>query len=832
MTAIFRLVQGRHKIEFADGTTYAVETDFRPPATPYSYNLAGGTSLNRDQGEILEGERAGDVTMQFTVVIRGSSIGEITEARERFNRFLRRYSPKDQSIYGPMYFDYQPVEGVPEPLNGQIGAFARYHVVTTSTELTDDFGTYERSSYIRIRVSLRARPYTIGKPQRLLKAKGAIIPSLIGSTDGTPRGWRVSYAMTNHNVNPVFGNPTWNYGYTAAGTMKVQQNTDPIYTYPGSTSSALLAAQSLTNSLVVSANIGTTAIGGACMMAVVKRPPSGRAPEISATDIRLIYEATPGNMVDADSQQYIDIGDGFYVVTGLVTGDGSAQDFGVRLVTASLYLCALAIYDSWPHEGILPVVTGDLLGASWSGTRHQSTSATLAGGLSQVVTQQTFNSYTGAIFLSFRTDIASADLSGNTYLFQCDPNLSIYYDSAAAAFKITDGATTVTVLREFAINEAINLLAVWDAAGLRLYVSEATENGDPSYRPFDGTAYYIGSDASFANKFPCMFRDVCIWGQTINNATSKALINSLVLTSSDRPVSPILFGHTRDGDNVLDNCLDGTRQNCMVIGGITGDVSPLVEIYARPNTTTLSYWVLTSPIPYGEHVQPGNQWYYDDYAPVTTTTTADSNSTVCNITSANAYVTLNPTLPWHLQGNVYWFARLSSASTGWYLAPAYSYSAALTSTFNGDNRPITTDATRRWYLAGSMNLEIPALGTERGDRPSHQLRLRLYRPSGSATVALDFVMLIAGSVTLVTTEYVDLTAPGGYLYVTNNDASSLATQTRGMLDHANWSYNPIDLKPNQYNYLFWVTAVDGGAHTVTTTANLAETYITPRRSMA
>ena len=176
------------------------------------------------------------------------------------------------------------------------------------------------------------------------------------------KGVQTGYATVNKMTNSVFGNATWNWGWTAGTDISVFLNTNPTVVYAGY-NSAVAIRNTAGESRVFYQSIDVGNTNTHCLSAYVKKL-DGSA--VTASDLDLYYNVPL-------TTTYTNLEDGWYLLSAIVTGIASAQPTGVRIVALSTYYFIGGVQIE--EKGYpTPLAHGSMgQGHSWGGTEYAST---------------------------------------------------------------------------------------------------------------------------------------------------------------------------------------------------------------------------------------------------------------------------------------------------------------------------------------------------------------------------------------------------------------------------------------------------------------------------
>lgn len=555
-TPVARLLKGTRSLDLQGGR-YGMGTDFNPPPYLASPLFADGTSANRNGAAKID-ETPANRTFTFTVNITGSSTAEIQRGISDIQSFLAQAGDENE----PLYFAFHPNSDAPEPLWGNTGVWLRYEVVHGSMLVTNYFVGARIATDIDVKIELTVKPFAVGKKQRLASAMGGIAEDNFGASDGISRGLLVPEATTNLFTNPVFGNATYSTNWTIGSNLTAAQNTDKKFVLPGCVNSMRVYARNTTNNTVTES---LTLPASSHNITAYVMLPDLTAP--SATQLQIYYNSA------AQTTTYEAIGNnGLYRCYATVTGTGGALATGVVIKNKyTVYLLGLQVEaKAYPT----PLCWGDLLGCSWSGTAHASTSTRAVAKVKLPVASDTVNIAAGTIAVTVK--ISQPNTAPNYhYIFWGDgaSALRAFYDYVNDYFKFEDGSNTcVTPALTFSPGTIYTLHFVYGPSGLVIYTNGVAGTPAATYAPPTGTAYlYIGTDSSGTFNSVNTTMDFRTFDVPLTAAQVAAdYANVSQLTADNQRVGCVPWLWTKDGDDVVDNCTDSTRNNWAVCGGVPG----------------------------------------------------------------------------------------------------------------------------------------------------------------------------------------------------------------------------------------------------------------------
>jgi hypothetical protein len=824
-----RLELGKKRLNLNDDH-YRLDNDFVPVGLNAVFDVNSGSSANTSGGGELNGVKYEDREgWSFGIQVHGASAAEVETNLRRLTRFLSQFDQRD-----PLYLAYKG-DDLPEPVYGFFGACSRYEIVTATWGKIG--GYYEhgetRKRYVILPVRLRVKPAKKGPRTLLATARGAILPDLLGSSDGLPRGWRSWLAQTNYVTNPVFGNSTYTTGWSIGSSLITYKNSNREFVYPGSPASVYAVSAAATNNTLSTSVTVPVGSGADVIFEMILKVADGG--DITATDATLNISGSSNTTV------YYPLGDGYWALQNRFATTGAPVTVDVKLKTTGrgFYICAALVMDATAYNAAVPIFWGDNLGCSWSGTAHASTSIGTVGLLSLPALPSTINLGGGAIFTSIKMEAETASLPA------FDPVFIAYTSSDGIQLKIqnsggldsnivlTDGqGHDATITKVIANGDVFRIVASWGQNGLALYVNEDTATNATYIAHSDATLYLLSSNTGASdNKLPGVLIDFATYGE-LSAAEAQAIIRHAQQNAAGSlPASGLMFTWVKDGNAQGERMIyaygDGSSMHA-VLAGIPGDMPPQMSLYIKPPAAELTYWIARAAVAYDEYVQPLGQWLYDLSG--TTTTDADMGSAVKTqaVTTSPAYIALTPYRNRLLTGKTHWFARLSSSAANLKAQVGFRFSGSSSSVL-GKVKSLTTDTNRRLYYLGNIGFDLPeTIDPDLGDLENLTPLLKLYRSTGSGDVLLDYLLLVNGPVMAMT--MVSLST-GDRILVKDNQAVGLGGTLRNILDYADSDGDPFELVPNAYNILWWLTGADGAITGVSQLTELTEIYAEPRWSL-
>jgi hypothetical protein len=803
---IARFIYGTRTLDINDNVRYALETGFAPPPALLSAQMSDGTSANRTGGATKIGQRAQNRQWSFSVQCLGGSEREVSRAFQDLASFMM-YAGIDKA--NPLYFEYKPNSDINiKPSWGQDG-WLRYEVRHAAPpQIGERYSSGEfRARNVTALLSIEVAPYAEGLQQRLCSASGGIIEDTIGTADGISRGLIVPEATCNLFTNPVFGHATWNTGWSAGASILALQNTDPTFLLPGTQNSVrLTASASVTNTYTQDLTLSASPNA---IWSAVKLPDGGA---VTASNLQMCYN---GSVLDT---QYTNAGNGIWYAVASALGTASAASTGVSVKNGqTVYLMAA---QAERKDRRTPLCWGDLLGCSWSGSAHASTSLRAAGTVKITTAADTVQTVPLSIQLAFKTptmpatayspllfDFRDASHTDAPYCYL--ENRLIFTYKNYGLFSGTLASDTVYLVHCVVSGNG-------DAA---LYVNGALVDSAAAIgHAALGTQMFVGSTYLGAQQTNFTLYDFTVWNVALTAAQIASEAANLVpVLADDKRLSPVPWLWTKDGDNVVDNCDDSTRDNFTVIGGLAG-TNPAKSVcdFRTGNANTQIY---IGRYAAQEFLTPVNRVYYD--MDTTATTSADSGSAVSSGT-----ITTSPNVISGAAGPVYdealadnqiiLLARMKDAGSA-LLAQVYFELANVA--INSDFLPVTSVSTYRIIEIGTLVLPK----NEIADTPWTPIGLnpRFKRSTGSGDVTLDYFIALPNAMKIIPTS--------GYQYLySDGRCFSYAAASGKINERSVMSGARLDLYPDMINVVIHMLGFLAAACAVTDTLTYNSVKITPR----
>jgi hypothetical protein len=826
--AWFEKGQRKFMLDGSDGVRLA--PDFAPPSTEEDLLTAGGSMLNKFGGARLISAKAVNRMFGFGVHVEGDSSGEIQERVDTLDTFLRQ----DGDVREPVKLAYRPDDNFDyEPLFGQWGATRRLIVVRGAATYSPLYGmrTLRANRLPNCRVGMEILPFADGTYQDSGWASGGILEDWIGTVDHRSRGVMVPEETTNLYTNPVFGNSTWNNGWTASDvTLRDSQNLDREFILFGKCSAQLINSDSVNNRYY-----GQSLTPAAATTYTVSF--YAKNPDKSAVTNA---DCAVWALASAQTSTYTAIGNGWYRVSFTFTGDGVARITGV-IVRPSRNV----LVDGFQLEAkayMTPLAYGDLPGCAWTSTVHASTSTR---------TRAMLKYATGTWFASMRTIMvvwkanrASTTYSAAAYLLKSDTFLGLYWDSGTSKWTFGDGTNVISRSSgtdSWSAGDVLVFHMTLGPGSLKLYLNGSELATGSTYTPTaPGTYFYIGSLDGTANHSSGTFLAVSAYRGAFSAGEVAADYANVYAkaTGGDgygKRVSGLPYVWVKDGDAVVDNCDDSTRDNWGFVAGVQGTAPARTRWTLTPNVGTGMVngdvlWLGLHKDRLEVPIVNSEDFYHDR------NTTVDANSSGGGYDSASVpvvagtdypYFQVSSPRPWYLSGAFHLFARLQLASSTAGIT-ATPYVGLKNGFMEGDDIVLPVTATWKAHYCGRVDIEQP----EHLEWDDMVIKPGVVFAGSDASVTLryDFMQVINGELVRVSV----LTTRAPY---DNQITYAYAATTSVVIEEDQVYGNSVDtapelrgdileVEPDTYNFYYVINNLASG-HVITTTTKV-EVGVTPR----
>lgn len=574
MGFILKLIHGSKSIDL-NSAPYAPDNTFVPPEMSSTVQMSTGAGRNKAGGREIS-RKPRDRSFEIPLRIDGTTTAQTHAAVSRLTNFMRR-ALDDKS--DPLYLVYGPSDAVPyEPAWGQL--FYYYEIRSFSDPYVGRFyetANLRQKTFFTV-FPLIIGPYATGKEQLVGSATGGILEHAYATPDGASRGLHIPPAGTNLVTNPVFGNATFDTGWTTGSDLISSVNTDPEYILFGD-ASAKLTADGPTNR-GFSINVTCAASTHAFSWYIKKHDNSA----VTTSDIQLGYNA------GALTETYTPIGNGWYMVWATETGTGGAATMSVSVaagLTAYIGLVQAEARD-YPSAPFY----GDMVGCAWSSTAHDSTSTRTVARYQ--LPAGTLNDNRKTVRFAWRAPVASTTLPSASYRFWYDATTGarVRWSAASNYWVISDGTNAYnSAATSFAAGDLMVMHAVYQNGAVTLYKNGVSIATGTTYLPATTGILYLGSSEVPSEHPGGTYLDFMLFDQALSATQVLNDATNLIaqIGGGDglgKCVNPIPWLWSTNGDSTIEGCYDAsTRENFLAAGGIPGNAPAETEWLLTPAQT-------------------------------------------------------------------------------------------------------------------------------------------------------------------------------------------------------------------------------------------------------
>lgn len=819
MAYLAKFVKGGRELDVSS-SPYKLATSFVPSSSNISSLTSVGTSANRYGGGEKISERANNIIWTLPVIFTGDSEAEVSRARRDLAAFMALGSDR----FTPMYFEFRAnVVVTQEPKFGQFGANVRYEIVhIDAPDLWSMYGVGSVNKYgEQVEITLTCKPFVLGKRQVLGTATGGLTEDRVGTTDGFSRGLSIPKATTNDFSNPIFASSSFASSWDVGADLVTDEVTDPRYVLFGNSSTRILA----TGSTNVSFKEDLTLSAGSYHLSCYAKLPDGGA--ITSSHIILVFEGT------GQTTTYTSVGDGWYRLNFADTTAGGVQACGVA-VTQGVTVYVDGFQIEFESSFVTAPVFAGLVGVTSSGTEHQSDTTRAVGTLSFPI-DEVISQDEGTIRIVWDARYAASGAVNRTFFSDSNGSLTGYLDSAHR-YQFHDGTNSaVGTANQPSNHEKLILHFVYGGGeGLKVYLngSEEVSTGSYTVPATKATSLYIGSDESSASLANGIFMEFSTYDVAMTSTEVSADYNALLpLVNDGKRISPIPFLWTKDGDDIVDNADDSTRDNWAVAGGIPGThpAETRIDGEVSPGWTGYGLWI--SNLISNEIINPGGIVYGEQQGTVDANASGGEYSSKTVTTSAQTWSTSLSALDLEALFNreVYLFTRLYDA--GSLLTIAFRLVA--NSDITTDYKSISTTTAFRLFKTDPLfiaDLAVHIPGSTPGyNSPTFYLSAK--RTLGSAAARVDFNIMMPRPLLFMVPGATAAGSPEGFSYTSQDNRALSKTSADVSIGLLETRGDRIELVPNRYNALISLIGDIAGTHTITHTLTYERIYVTPRWSV-
>lgn len=809
-----KLVKGTATIDLNDRSSYYLRDDFVPPETVNQAQIATGSAVNRSGGRLVD-RKPQMRSWSFSVRVVGSSDADIVAKV----RVIKALLVQAGDVSEPVKLRYKSNSDTPEPLWGQFGAWVDYTVIDGGLTIGPDYMKgARRAKAIAVTFNLTIQPYVTGKQQRVLTASGGVQDDRIGSLTGRARGLLVPEATTNLHTNPVFGNATYDTNWTSGASLIKSKVTDKAFVPFGFAAVKLTATAAANNTFTESI---TLTVATYTLSYYVMLPDLSA---VSSTQCQVVYDGA------AQTTTFTQIEGGLYVAHCQVTGTAAAHTCG--LVVKNTYTVIVCAGQCELKDYRTPLAHGAMLGHAWTGTAHASSSTRTVATCKITNDVNTLLAGGGTIRVVWRPDRASTGAwqSALGFLFDTRNGLSAsmlaYYDATndIFIFSIDGTVAAITSTQTFSAGDAIILHFTWGPSGIFIFKNGTQAGTNATFVvPTLYTYLHVGGFNNGLN-YKCggtLALETFGVQMTAQQVADDAA-NMLAALARGGTLEAMPWLWTKDGDDVVDNCNDSTRDNWCVVGGVDGDAAAETEYSLTASGFDASIDIGLNAV--DDWVDPVS-YSYADYSG-----TVDANSSGGAYQAATIDTSgLVPFTVLSIQDNPLRWAAFRDREWYPYLR-VYDVGASLT---NYRFRPYSSTGyvfdnnktlAASWQMTRLNGFRAPSANDVLSPTTGENVNISMVpkRASGSADIRLDYIQLMPWPLVSISSP-ITMAAPTILLSGMNAIEYLPASSNRFVLPKCTTIGDPIDVLPNKLNTL----VVNCGA-TITNTVTFNWIKIRPR----
>jgi hypothetical protein len=814
MTPQVKLTRGNTSLDLT-AAPYSVGMDFAPPAVNPAYNISAGTSANRTGGGTLISDRYNNRQFSFSLRILSTSSTGAHAAARAVSAFVKATSAS------PLYLEYRENTSIPVPLWGQLGAPLRYEVVTADVGAPENGYTETGARGWFVQLSMDVKPFAVGNRQKLAHANGGVFEDNYGMPDGTPRGVAMFRGTTNKMTNPIFGSATYSTGWTAGSNLIISKNQDPRFCLPNVAQSVKITARAATNNTFTqSINAGNTNDHAFSAYIIM---PDGGAPTTSdvvlyyGTEITTTFFHIGGSLWMAYNDDY--------------TATNAAVNTGIQVKSGrTVYLLGYQFEELKYHTYLCH---GDLLGCSWNGTVHASTSTRSQPWLDLSREDSNVSIAEGAVSIVMKAGLDAIYIDLDQFHFVLygtgygGSGLAAWREQSDERIYFTDGTNTIdsgsSVIWD--AGDVNHLVYTWGPGGLNVYLNGANIATGATYTPAD-----LASQAQLviAESADCVVMGFDVYGEEINSSQVSAIYAALSgAVTAGRRVSAIPYLWTDIGTiggvaSIYNHSDSGAgHKNWSVISGVDGSAPAQYSHYFTSSTTTkTAYWLGGYSIPCGPFDNPSVQWYEDESG------TVDANSSGGEYeTDGTSPFDYAVTMSRNTANTYSFFMRMGGSGAGTITVTPYLQSGS--GLITGTPKACTVSTTQTLYYIGTMTLDNQREFENDLFYPADNISAVFHGEYTGISSRVDFVMVIPDNLIKID-QGVNNAIGASQDYINYNGKNAYLFTVAGVLSARVpvWGTELV-IHPNRLNFLWVVIGDHGEAHVITDYINLT-TYISPR----
>lgn len=783
---------------------------------------------SRFDGEQRVSSNRGNRKLAITYDLTGGSAAELLFIQSQINRFfedIRFYEEEKGSV--PCWLEYRQQEGLddfPAPAFGQLSQYIRVldgEVPEWPQSLHS--GALLSHQIEMILMNLICGPFWEGLNQEVLKVNGHFEVNNHG----------LFLPSSNQNIipNPSFGHSTWNTSWSVSdATLKATQSTQSNYYWSMRSAARLVNTHASTaRQFTITATLTAVTYWMSCKV----RKPDGSA--VTSSDITMWGQGA------SRTTTFVQIDGGpWYFAYASFTGVAVSSTHGVQVPAGKTVYIDDAQLDLQSAALLFPrpFISGHLPGCTWAGTAHSSVSSQVGSFNQNYASVTLTDELTGEFTISgwFVPHWKSATGGTDVWMFEYGVDganfLRLIFNLNTNVYTLNKSATTDTsAAQTIAFMDKVHFTIVQNATNLTLYINGVATTADitttPSL-PASGTFRIGGRVTGGPNE--TIFATVDGW-RIWKSALSAAQISSLYSAESavkNRTGGGVLgmppVWWNKDADGILDAVDDTNRDNWSIIAGVPGDVEALTEwrIQGPTSTPPRGYWIGRKAVD-----EPFDAALL--FVEFQGTVDANSSGGEYQATTSAGEMTPFEAMTTDLsvfRGRYEYLGRILVGTNSVTIKPAYHLGTAAlgNNAVRGDPK---TWPVGGFYLADFGELEV-GYDDLRLEPSQVYVFLSVTPTTGSSTIWVDFVQLLPYPCCYVQAIDASITINAGDVIIINGTEAYVRVASTGLhaytFEHRG---DAVDVKPNKYNYIWFLPGESGAAYDITDTGAF-QVFITPR----
>lgn len=759
-----------------------------------------------------------------------AAVGQLQNQIMRFALEARMYEEDYQGdmVWLEYRFTDSTLDSLPAPVWGQFSHYLRVlHIEIPEWPKTLQQPTLWNGAIVGVAAEFVALPYSEGLRQQVGMATGGITITELGVE---VRG----ADQMNQVLNPSFGHPTWDNGWTAGANLRARQETRPGFTRSYN-SAALLSNNSTSSGQLYTVSLDLTSPSVWTASVFVRRLDGL---PVTTSDIKMYLEnavTTPIIMRFAGGPWYR-----AYAAVSAISGTGVANQ-GVQVQPGA----AVIIDDFMIHNAgsfnadPLSFFNGDHLGCHWTSTHHDSISKRAEGLIRYPLSNELATTFTISGWITRAGWYPHDGSSSQNYLF--------HYRSAAQEIRFQQRGDQISYgkgnLPASMTDYAVSPFNPYTPVHFVLRQSESAfsifHNGSQLVSSTtipasieEGGTIYLGSGPSVGG-VDAAFDGWRIWDISLSTAQIKQLYDSeKPIKDRYQPVGMPPFFWTYDGGGNLANenniPAPANNYNWGVVGGVSGDIEAETEFQFSSISTLDStvdvFWLSRKAIEHDEFLSPADTFWIEFGG------TAGSFGSVSG-SSVNFGGTITDGVK-YLKGRILYLARMEKEAVGGSelvtATPQYYFDSDLGGGGGATADPISGDGVSIELQNNSDRLyelgEVPVNWVF--DTPNQiYANLNIVTDGSVFATRIDFLALLPSPSCRVATTG-NLTTKTGNLIIIGTKARLLSSANKYQkpFEHRG---DVVNIVPGKLNYLWIMRSAEGGVYNRSLTHTLL-IYITPR----